>query len=158
MSPPLRLSVHLAPPLRLVTVVAESRRGRRSHIATLMAPWRCNPDRSPFLRSGKYGVSYSLNVAEAWGGGGVDGQCLTYLNFTLTSPLPCPCPTLPSVWFSSFSWCEQAKFCSSWLCRYHFKAWSLLARHCQELTLPPWTWCSLLRQSHLCLAPFSGVD
>ncbi len=80
-------------------------------LATLMAPWRRDPDRSPFLRSGKCGGSYSLYVAEAWGGGrGVDGQCLTYLNFTLTSLLPCPTP--PSVWFSSFS-CKRSKFCSS---------------------------------------------
>ncbi len=38
-------------------------------LATLMAPWRRDLDRSSFLRSGRCGGSYSLHVAEAWGGG-----------------------------------------------------------------------------------------
>jgi hypothetical protein len=45
--------------------------------ATLIAPWHRNRDWSPFLRSGKCGGSASFSVAKAWGGGGVDGQCLT---------------------------------------------------------------------------------
>jgi hypothetical protein len=39
-------------------------------LATLMAPWRRDLDRSSFLRSGRCRGSYSLYVAEAWGGGG----------------------------------------------------------------------------------------
>ena len=48
--PPLCLSVQLAPPMRLVTFVAEA--GGVAE-AMLMAPWRHDCDRSPFCEEGK---------------------------------------------------------------------------------------------------------
>ena len=48
-----------------------------------------------------------LFCCRGWGGGGVDSQCLTYLNCTIASPLPPSHPALPSVWFSSLSYKEK---------------------------------------------------
>ena len=99
------------------------RRSRRGNVYCTLAPrsWLVS-----FFMSGFCGGSASFFACWCMGGGGVDGQCVTYLNCTLTFP-PSP-PTLPCPLFGSVP-CLRAKHSSysrnpsrqgpSWLAR-HF--------------------------------------
>ena len=120
--PPLCLSVQLAPPLRLVLL---SPRQEESQRQRLLHPGTAIVNGLLFYEWLLWGICF-LFCLLMHGGGGVDGQCVTYLNCTLTFP-PSP-PTLPCPLFGSVP-CLRAKHSSysrnpsrqgpSWLAR-HF--------------------------------------
>ena len=99
--------------------------------ATFIAPLHRDRDWSPFLMSGFCGGSASFFACRCMGGGGggvgVDGQCLTYLNYMLTF-CPFPPPLHPALCLVQFL-VLQAKHSSSFSQNPSRQGPSWLARH-----------------------------